>query len=185
VIETTNETNNTKKAPANWRDLPTIEVKVTEKECGKCKRVLPVANFWKMRTSKDGLQPACKDCQMGVEFGVYTGKTKIHVEKPAKKEKPTPVVAAPDTPKEVTKQVSQKEPAKSADKPKKERPSRAKPIGSGQRKECATCTYRVLSTAGGKCISEDAEKDAGNQSKTCPHHVQSKTAKKAAKKANK
>jgi RNase P subunit RPR2 len=62
-----------------------IPVSVKEKTCGKCKRTLPASDFWKARSSKDGLQPQCKDCQMGAEQGTYTGKKD---KKPAKAEKP-------------------------------------------------------------------------------------------------
>ena len=33
------------------------------KRCGKCGRVLPLADFNKMKSSKDGLQYYCKDCK--------------------------------------------------------------------------------------------------------------------------
>ena len=49
-------------------------VPVTEKVCGKCKRKLPASDFWKMKNSKDGLQPQCKDCQMGREPGTAKPK---------------------------------------------------------------------------------------------------------------
>ena len=72
-------------------------VPVTEKVCGKCKRKLPAKEFWKMTNSKDGLQPQCKDCQMGREPGTKPAPKK---EKAPKKDK---VVKA--------KIVSKKEPA--------------------------------------------------------------------------
>jgi hypothetical protein len=164
-----NETTETKKTPANWRDLPTIEVKVQEKECGKCNRTLPAKDFWKMRTSKDGLQPQCKDCQLGTPLGTNTGEAE-----PKPKQAP-----------KAAKRVPVEKPAKIADTPAPTRKSRAAPIGSGRRKECGGCTYQIKSTEGGRCISADAEKDPENKAKICPYLVQSKTSKKKAKKAKK
>jgi hypothetical protein len=173
-LKMANEPTETKKTPANWRDLPAIEVKVHEKTCGKCQRNLPAKDFWKMRTSKDGLQPQCKDCQLGTPLGTNTGKGETKKAEPKPKSAPKNAKKDPD-----------EKPAKSDEKPAPARKSRAAVIGSGRRKECGGCTYQIKSTEGGRCISADAEKDAENKAKTCPHLVQSKTSKKKAKKAKK
>jgi hypothetical protein len=68
---------------------------VMEKKCPKCGRTLPAADFWKMKNSKDGLQPQCKDCQMTKNpcpLGTHTSQDKDGnpVEKKPKENK-TPV----------------------------------------------------------------------------------------------
>jgi len=43
--------------------LPPEPVPEGMKRCGRCGRVLPVAEFWKHKRSLDGLQWNCRDCQ--------------------------------------------------------------------------------------------------------------------------
>ena len=161
-----------------------IVVTVQEKKCGKCGVVKPASNFWKMRSSKDGLQPQCKNCQLGITDAEATKKA----EKPAKAAKPAKkaiktTTKAPMTDGGETEDNGNNAPHTEA---KPEKKSKAAEIGSGRRKECSGCTMQVKSTEGGKCLSEDAEKDPEKNAKgTCKHLVQSKTAKKAAKKAKK
>jgi hypothetical protein len=166
------------------KSVEPIVVTVKEKKCGKCHVVKPASDFWKMRSSKDGLQPQCKPCQLGI----------APTEKPAgttsapKKEKKTSTSAGitSDLAGNKLKNEAAAHKAKNDTTEKAPRKSRAQPIGSGRRKECGSCVYQIKSTEGGRCISEAAEKDTEKDAKgTCKHHVQSKTAKKAAKKAKK
>jgi hypothetical protein len=46
----------------------------TTKICHKCKRDLPITDFYKAKNSKDGLAPSCKDCQWGSPLGTRTSK---------------------------------------------------------------------------------------------------------------
>jgi hypothetical protein len=152
-----------------------IIVTVEEKKCGKCLVVKPAKDFWKMRSSKDGLQPQCKNCQLGITEPVKKAEKPV---KPAKKAE-KPVSVGPTESESADKLVASVTP-----KPKVSK--KQNPIGSGRRRECVNCTMHILSTEGGKCLSEDAEKDPDKNAKgTCKHLVQSKTAKRAAKKAKK
>jgi len=45
---------------------------VTTKTCHKCKRILPLEDFYKSKSSKDGYAPSCKDCQWGTPLGTKT-----------------------------------------------------------------------------------------------------------------
>ena len=38
------------------------EVEITEKDCSKCEKTFPIANFWKSIKEKDGYFKYCKDC---------------------------------------------------------------------------------------------------------------------------
>ena len=40
------------------------KVTVTEKRCSKCGRILPAEAFYKHKTTKDGLRPYCKECEI-------------------------------------------------------------------------------------------------------------------------
>ena len=57
------------------------KTEITEKRCGVCEKVLPVAKFSKMNANKDGLQNRCKDCQkIKMAEWVARNKTKKHPE---------------------------------------------------------------------------------------------------------
>ena len=157
-----------KKSPANWRELPEIEVKTTEKKCGKCQAIRPAKDFWKMRTSRDGLQPQCKYCQLGT-----TPPEAPKVEEVV----PMAPPVFKDAPKKKAKVVSLDKPAKSDKKDKAPRKSRAKPIGSGKRKECKTCQYLSINTDGTRelCISTAAVSNSQDDSgKPCQYRVAKK-----------
>jgi predicted SprT family Zn-dependent metalloprotease len=125
-----------------------IEIKVATKVCGKCKRELPAKDFWGSRSSKDGLQGACKDCQLETPLGSHTT--------------------------DLTKVVKETRLTTCEESPKKVRKSRAHPIGSGKRKECAKCKFRISAKnirvgKDGKCMNKNAIADKKNQAKTCPY----------------
>jgi hypothetical protein len=46
----------------------------TTKTCHKCKRNLPLEDFYKSSSSKDGYAPSCKDCQWGSPLGTRTSR---------------------------------------------------------------------------------------------------------------
>jgi hypothetical protein len=65
------------------------------KICHKCKRELPLEDFYAAKNSKDGYAPSCKDCQWGSPLGTRTSnggvppepKKKVAAEKsPTKKD---------------------------------------------------------------------------------------------------
>ena len=126
-----------------------IQIKVASKVCGKCKRELPSKDFWGSRSSKDGLQGACKDCQLETPLGTHTTDlTKV-----------VPVKTEPAHKKKHENRCTEK----------KARPSRAHPIGSGRRKECGGCKYRWIGGESYNCISEKAITNEKNQAKVCPY----------------
>ena len=45
---------------------------MTTKTCHKCKRILPLEDFYRAKSSKDGYAPSCKDCQWGSPLGTRT-----------------------------------------------------------------------------------------------------------------
>jgi len=128
-----------------------IQIKVVKKVCGKCKRELPSKDFWGSRSSKDGLQGACKDCQLGTPLGSHTTNTTM--------------VAPVKTVEPVVETIKVGGPAYQ----KRVRPSRAHPIGSGRRKECRKCKYHMTSINDDPCINAAAIADAENQVKVCPY----------------
>jgi len=146
-----------------------IQIKVAEKVCGKCKRLLPAKDFWGSRASKDGLQGACKDCQMvrhPVPLGTHTSKVTTIMDHVVYKSVAMLTEAAINS---VEKKVDKVVAAK-----KRIRPSRAHPIGSGQRKERAKCKYRITAKnvrvgKDGKCMNKNAIADKENKAKVCPY----------------
>jgi hypothetical protein len=143
-----------------------IQIKVAEKVCGKCKRLLPAKDFWGSRASKDGLQGACKDCQLETPLGTHTTKVPTVMDGVARKSVAMLTEAAINR---VEKKVAKVVAAK-----KRTRPSRAHPIGSGQRKECAKCKFKIAAdgvqaTNGGKCMNAAAIADKENKAKVCPY----------------
>jgi hypothetical protein len=172
-----------------------IQIKVAEKVCGKCKRTLPAKDFWGSRASKDGLQGSCKDCQLDTPLGTHTtdlntkalvddaptGKQFDELAKimPTADKSHTTLFSAKKTKDEIEitagkvggKCVEFSE--KNAPK-KRVRPSRAHPIGSGKRKECAKCKFLIDSKNvsvgdGGKCLNKMAIADKENKAKACPY----------------
>lgn len=51
-----------KKDDKNGELFPVEEIHSHTKRCSHCRRVLPLENFGKKRSTKDGLNPWCKDC---------------------------------------------------------------------------------------------------------------------------
>ena len=140
-----------------------IQIKVASKVCGKCKRELPSKDFWGSRSSKDGLQGACKDCQLETPLGTHT--TKVG--------EPTPIQNARVSILEGCKGSGMSYAAlvglENATPKKRARPSRAHPIGSGHRKECVKCKYHMTSINDDPCINAAAITDEKNQAKVCPY----------------
>lgn len=171
------QTEITKKTPVNWRELPTIVAKVQEKKCGKCQMVHPANDFWKMRTSKDGLQPQCKYCQLGTTApeSLKIEMVSTVVDSPKKKAKKASGVDATATyPRSAVNEAATIK--KHANKNAK-RKSRAQPIGSGKRKECKTCQYRSINVDGTRelCISTAAVSNSQEDSgKPCQYRVAKK-----------
>jgi hypothetical protein len=52
-----------KRSETMAKEREELQRNLTEKECGRCKRVLPVNKFCKKKAAKNGLQPYCKECQ--------------------------------------------------------------------------------------------------------------------------
>ena len=46
------------------------------KTCARCREAKPVAEFWKLKSARDGLQSYCKACSMAYEKNRYPGAVK-------------------------------------------------------------------------------------------------------------
>ena len=53
------------------------------KVCSKCGRELPLSEFYKKSTSKDGLQSYCKECskKLAIEYAQKLGNEIIYLER--------------------------------------------------------------------------------------------------------
>lgn len=58
------------------------------KECLKCNKIIPLSNFHRKTTSKDGRQPLCKECDYKARNQHYQKNKQLHLEKQRERLKP-------------------------------------------------------------------------------------------------